>query len=60
MLKQFWVKNGFTHGFVMHFDSVDDRNYYVNEDPDHKLFVKHAHDHFEKAQVLDFEPGSYS
>ena len=44
----------------MYFDSVKDRDYYVNEDTDHRDFVKHAREHFDKAQVVDFQPGSYS
>lgn len=51
-------KGGFQYGFVMEFQSAQDRDYYVKEDPDHHAFVKKATSGFvEDIRVVDFEPG---
>jgi hypothetical protein len=52
-------KNGMTHGFVVEFSSVEDRDYYVKEDPVHQAFVKSIGDVLEKPIVLDFVDGVY-
>ncbi len=43
-----------THAFIMEFDSIEDRDYYVNDDPTHDQFKKLAGEILEKAQVVDF------
>ena len=48
------LQNGITHGFVVEFGSVEDRDYYVKEDPTHQAFVKSIEDLVEKAIVVDF------
>jgi len=48
-----------THGFVMWFDSEEDRDYYVNEDPAHKAFVQSAGPIIKAVRVVDFEPGEF-
>ncbi|KID96993.1 stress responsive A/B barrel domain protein, partial [Metarhizium majus ARSEF 297] len=54
--------NGFTHVFVMEFDSVADRDFYVNEDKAHHGFISKwissADGIVSKAMVVDFVPGS--
>ncbi|KAK4101020.1 dabb-domain-containing protein [Parathielavia hyrcaniae] len=52
------LQNGMTHGFVVEFESAEDRDYYVEEDPVHKAFVKSA-GIVAKPTVLDFEDGVY-
>ncbi|KXX82643.1 hypothetical protein MMYC01_201085 [Madurella mycetomatis] len=52
-------KNGATHGFVVEFDSVEDRDYYVQTDPTHQAFVNSIGDLVEKAIVVDFVDGVY-
>ena len=41
----------------MHFDSAEDRDYYVNEDPAHKAFVQTLGPILASVRVLDFEDG---
>ncbi|GAB1320904.1 hypothetical protein MFIFM68171_11114 [Madurella fahalii] len=53
------LQNGATHGFVVEFDSVEDRDYYVSTDPTHQAFVKSIGDLVEKAIVVDFVDGVY-
>ncbi|KID72278.1 stress responsive A/B barrel domain protein, partial [Metarhizium brunneum ARSEF 3297] len=54
--------NGFTHVFVMEFDSVADRDFYVKEDKVHHGFISKwissADGIISKAMVVDFVPGS--
>ncbi|KAK0616612.1 hypothetical protein B0T14DRAFT_435696, partial [Immersiella caudata] len=49
--------NGMTHGFVIEFDSVEDRDYYVTKDPTHLAFVKSIEDLVEKEIAVDFDDG---
>ena len=53
------MKGGLTHGFVVYFESVEDRDYYVKKDPAHQEFVKSLGDIMAGARVLDFEPGVF-
>lgn len=48
-----------THGFVVEFDSLKDRDYYVKQDPAHQAFMKAAGEVLEGATVLDFEAGKF-
>lgn len=50
---------GITHGFVVEFDSAEDRDYYVFSDPTHIAFTKVAGDVLAKAIVVDFNPDSF-
>jgi hypothetical protein len=43
----------------MWFDSEEDRDYYVNEDPAHKAFVQSAGPIIKAVRVVDFEPGEF-
>lgn len=43
----------------MEFESAEDRDYYVNEDPTHDEFKKLAGKVLEKAQVVDFTAGVF-
>ncbi|KAL1841405.1 hypothetical protein VTJ49DRAFT_7082 [Mycothermus thermophilus] len=51
------MQNGLTHGFVVEFASVEDRDYYVTTDPAHREFVKSIGELLEKPIVLDFSDG---
>ncbi|KAK4234244.1 hypothetical protein C8A03DRAFT_37984 [Achaetomium macrosporum] len=53
------LQNGITHGFVVEFDSVEDRDYYVSKDPSHLAFVASIDGLVEKAVVVDFIDGEY-
>lgn len=53
------LQGGITHGFVVEFASVEDRDYYVNVDGAHKAFVKGLDGLVEKAVVVDFEDGVF-
>lgn len=41
------------------FESAEDRDYYVNDDPTHNEFKKLAAKVLERAQVLDFTDGVF-
>jgi hypothetical protein len=47
----------FTHGFVVEFDSVQDRDYYVDKDPAHQDFKNSSSELIQSVKVLDYEPG---
>ncbi|KAJ6446252.1 stress responsive a/B barrel domain-containing protein [Purpureocillium lavendulum] len=57
------LQHGITHAFIVEFDSVADRDYYVKEDPAHITFVKtyvtSPDSILEKGQVIDFVPGDF-
>ena len=55
----FILQNGITHAFVVEFESIEDRDYYVNDDPTHDEFKKLAGKVLEKAQVIDFIDGVF-
>lgn len=48
-----------THAFIMEFETAQDRDYYVNEDPVHLEFKKLADQVLEKAVVVDFTNGEF-
>ncbi|OAX85249.1 hypothetical protein ACJ72_00371 [Emergomyces africanus] len=52
-------KNGFTHAFVMQFESAEDRDYYVAKDPAHQAFIGGLQAIVEKAHVMDFTDGEF-
>ncbi|KAF2744656.1 hypothetical protein M011DRAFT_408072 [Sporormia fimetaria CBS 119925] len=53
------AKNGLTHAFVMEFETAEDRDYYVNEEPVHDEFKKLVGKVLEKAVVADFTAGVF-
>lgn len=53
------VKNGFTHAFVVEFESREDRDYYVKADEAHLGLVAGLGSLVAGAQVVDFTPGEY-
>ena len=53
-------KNGLTHAFVVEFDTPEDRDYYVRDDPVHQGFVKSAGPIIEKAIVVDYAAGVFA
>lgn len=50
-------KSPYTHGFVVEFESPEDRDYYVYKDPAHQDFVKFAGGVANSVKVVDYEPG---
>jgi hypothetical protein len=53
------MKGGFTHGFVVEFASIEDRDYDVSKDPTHQEFVKKHGPDFDEVRVVDYEAGVY-
>lgn len=47
----------YTHGFVVEFESEEDRDYYVSKDPAHQDFIKFAGELLQNVKVVDYEPG---
>ncbi|RAR04508.1 stress responsive A/B barrel domain containing protein [Stemphylium lycopersici] len=54
------LQNGISHAFVLQFHSLQDRDYYVNDDPVHKAFKEAADAVVEKATVVDFQNGVFT
>lgn len=53
-------QKGYTHLFVMEFENLEDRNYYVSQDPTHQGYIKTLLDlPIGEVQVLDFTEGGY-
>jgi Stress responsive A/B Barrel Domain len=52
-----YLQNGLTHIFVVEFNNVEDRDYYVRTDPTHRIFVHGARPIIDKIQVVDFAVG---
>ena len=53
------LQRGMTHAFVLEFDSVEDRNYYVEEDPAHRAFNEGISGVLEGVIVVDFTNGRF-
>jgi hypothetical protein len=51
------LQDPYTHGFVVEFESAEDRDYYVYKDPSHQEFVKFAGEVANGVKVVDYEPG---
>ena len=52
-------QNGITHAFVVVFESVEDRDYYVKTDPAHHAFIEFVGPHVEKVNVVDYSEGQF-
>jgi hypothetical protein len=50
---------GFTHAFMVVFDSEQHREYYVTDDPAHQEFKASARSYISRVQVFDFVPGVF-
>ena len=53
------LQNGIQYAFIVKFDNLADRDYYVNECPTHKAFKDVALPLIEKAIVVDFTDGLF-
>ena len=53
------LQGGFTHGFVVEFASVEDRDFYVSSDSVHQAFSKKNRPRFHDVRVVDYEKGVY-
>jgi hypothetical protein len=53
------AKGGFSHGFVVEFENEEDREYYLNKDPEHLAFVDYVKELVQNIRVVDFEPGKF-
>ncbi|KAI1294399.1 stress responsive A/B barrel domain-containing protein [Xylaria venustula] len=47
-------QNGIDYAFVVEFESVEDRDFYVSNDPAHKAFITDVSPIIEKAIVVDY------
>ncbi|KAF2692273.1 stress responsive A/B barrel domain protein [Lentithecium fluviatile CBS 122367] len=54
------LQEGISHAFIVQFQSNEDRDYYVNEDPVHQAFKDAAGAYLEKAVVVDFQEGVFT
>lgn len=54
-----YCKNGPTHGFVLEFASVVEKEYYVSEDPMHLDFIKSIKAIVMTATIMDFTDREY-
>ncbi|EGX96688.1 stress responsive A/B barrel domain protein [Cordyceps militaris CM01] len=52
-------QHGISHVFVVEFASVEDRTYYVKEDPVHSRYVQKLLPFLVKPTVVDFTPGEF-
>jgi len=52
-------QGGFSHCFVSHFASEEDRTYYLEEDPAHLAFKKSLEGIVQNVRVVDYEPGEF-
>jgi len=50
-------QGGFSHAFVSHFSSEEDRKYYLEKDPAHLAFVKSLDGIIQNVRVVDYTPG---
>lgn len=53
-------QNDMSHAFILRFNSKDERDYYVNEDPAHQAFKDAAAAVVEKTIVVDFQEGVFT
>lgn len=49
----------YTHGFVVEFETDQDRRFYLERDEAHKAFVSGVKERIERIGVLDFEGGVF-
>ena len=49
----------FQYGFVMEFESVEDKDYYLDADPAHQEFKASLKGFVEKVGCLDYAPGVF-
>ncbi|KAF1835094.1 stress responsive A/B barrel domain-containing protein [Decorospora gaudefroyi] len=54
------LQDGISHAFVLQFHSIEDRDYYVDEDPVHKAFKEAASSVVKKAIVVDYQNGVFT
>jgi hypothetical protein len=52
-------QGGFTHGFVVEFETEEDRAYYLEKDPEHLAYVEFIKPLLQNVRVVDFEPGKF-
>jgi len=57
--ESFHQVGSFSHAFVSHFASEEDRSYYSNEDPAQKEFVKSLEGIIQNVRVVNYEPGTF-
>lgn len=53
-------QNGMSHAFILRFNTNEERDYYVKEDPAHQAFKEAAAAVVEKTIVVDFQEGVFT
>lgn len=56
---QLHLKNGYTYGFVVEFNSAEDRDYYVKQDAAHRSLVDGALPYIQQLCIVDYTPGVF-
>ncbi|KAL6907055.1 stress responsive A/B barrel domain-containing protein [Trichoderma evansii] len=51
--------NGYTYGFVVEFNSAEDRDYYVKQDAAHRSLVDGALPYIQQLCIVDYTPGVF-
>ncbi|UPX17143.1 uncharacterized protein EKO05_0007518 [Ascochyta rabiei] len=54
------LQNGMSHAFILRFNSDEERDYYVKEDPAHQAFKDAAAAVVENTIVVDFQEGVFT
>ncbi|KAF9693841.1 hypothetical protein EKO04_008195 [Ascochyta lentis] len=54
------LQNGMSHAFILRFNSNEERDYYVKEDPAHQAFKDTAAAVVENTIVVDFQEGVFT
>lgn len=55
----FYDQVDFSHGFIVEFETEEDRKYYLEKDEAHLKFAKGLAVAVQEVGILDFEPGVY-
>ncbi|KAI1804319.1 stress responsive A/B barrel domain protein [Daldinia bambusicola] len=53
------AQDGITYAFVVEFESIEDRNYYVNKDQYHAKFKSDMVPYLEKLIIVDYSEGVF-
>ncbi|KAI1392420.1 uncharacterized protein F4822DRAFT_425630 [Hypoxylon trugodes] len=53
------LQGGISHAFVLEFESLKDRDYYVDTDPSHQKYKAFIGRHVEKIIVVDYVEGQF-
>ena len=52
-------QGAFSHAFVSHFANMEDRRYYLEEDPARLEFMNSLENIIQNVRVVDYDPGVF-